>query len=413
MKGTIVNQVAANARTATGRWLGLAATAAAALVLLAGCASTDLGIGSGSQLADNAGQLTPTPNANGEVVGAGKVRIGMLIPKSAPGNGAVVANEVRNGALLAMKDFGNADLELVIKDDAGQAAGAQAAASEAVREGSAAVLGPVFAATVSAASAITLPAGRTIVAFSTDTSNARRGVYLLSYTPQEDTRRIVEYALSRGTRSILAFLPSSAEGSVREATLRQVAGTSGASVQIIRYERSVPSIGEAVKSAAAIIPVADTIYIPEGGEIPNVIVQTIRRNSLDIVGKQIIGSGAWESVVFKEAQLEGALYPGRDLSRFADFSNRYQAAYGTKPNVWAALGYDSITLAVNQVRTAGAANAFKPQSLESANGFVGINGIFRLRSDGTTERGLAIYQVERNAGKLVVPAPATFGRGAS
>ncbi len=408
-----MEQLAAKETTVSGRRSVLTAMAAATLFLLAGCASSDLGMGSGSQLAESSGQLTPTPNANGEVVGTGKVRISMLIPKSAPGNGAVVANEVRNGALLAMKDFGNADLELVIKDDAGQAAGAQAAASEAVREGSAAILGPVFAATVSAASAITLPAGRTIVAFSTDTSNARRGVYLLSYTPQEDTARIVEHALTRGTRSILAFLPSSAEGSVREATLRQVAGTSGASVQIIRYERSVPSIEEAVKSAAGMIPTIDTIYIPEGGEIPNVIVQTIRRNAIDIVGKQIIGSGAWESVTFKEAQLEGALYPGRDLSRFADFANRYQAAYGTKPNVWAALGYDSITLSANLIRTAGPANAFKPQALESANGFIGINGIFRLRSDGTTQRGLAIYQVERNAGKLVVPAPTTFGRGAS
>jgi hypothetical protein len=101
------------------------------------------------------------------------------------------------------------------------------------------------------------------------------------------------------------------------------------------------------------------------------------------------------------------------MSRFADFANRFQATYGTRPNVWAALGYDSITLAVNQVRAAGPANAFKPQALESANGFIGINGIFRLRSDGTTERGLAIYQVERNAGKLVAPAPTSFGRGSS
>jgi hypothetical protein len=141
-------------------------------------------------------------------------------------------------------------------------------------------------------------------------------------------------------------------------------------------------------------------------------MQMIRRNSIDVVGKQIIGSGAWESVVFKEAQLEGALYPGRDLSRFADFATRYQAAYGSRPNVWAALGYDSITLSVNLIRTGGP-NAFKPQALETPNGFIGINGIFRLRADGTAERGLAIYQVERNAGKLVVPAPTSFSRGAS
>ena len=264
-----------------------------AMVLVAGCQSTDLGIDSGPA---TAGQAVPTPNPAGEVHGtSGKTRITMMLPRSAAGNGAVVANEVRNGALLAMKDFGNADMELVIKDDTGQAAGAQAAASEAVREGSTAILGPVFAANVTAAAGITLPAGRTMIAFSTDTSNARRGVYLLSYTPQEDTKRIVEFTLSRGSRSIIAFLPSNAEGSVRETVLRQVAGTAGASVQVIRYERSAASIEEAVKGSAAMMATVDTIYIPEGGEIPNAIALMFRRNTIDIVGKQILGSGAWEA----------------------------------------------------------------------------------------------------------------------
>ncbi len=391
--------------------LGLIAMATS--LLLAGCQSSDLGVRPQSQLSASTSQITKTPNPNGEVFGRGSVRISLLIPKSAPGNGAIVANEIRNGALMAIKDFGEADLELVIKDDAGQPASAQAAASEAIREGSSAILGPVFAANVSAASGITLPAGRTMIAFSTDTSNAKRGVYLLSYTPQADTSRMVRYALSRGARSFLAFLPTNSEGSVREATLRQEAGAAGANVQIVRYERSVTSIEQAITSAAPLVASSDAIYIPEGGEIPNAMMLSMRKSSIDIVGKLILGSGQWESVVFKEPQLEGALYPGRDLSRFGDFAKRYEAAYGAKPNVWAALGYDSITLSTNLIRSGGAGNPFQPEALETANGYVGINGIFRLTPAGTAERGLAIYQVEKNVGKVVAPAPTSFGRTAS
>jgi hypothetical protein len=383
----------------------------AGLAAIASCRSTDLGVE--PQLAAKPGEITLTPNPNGELFGRGQVRVTMLIPKSAPGNGAVVASEIRNGALLAMKDFGDADLQLVIKDTAGQASSTQAAAAEAVREGASAILGPVFAAEVSAAAGITLPAGRSMIAFSTDTSNARRGVYLLSYTPQADTVRIIRFALSRGARSFLVFLPNNTEGTIREAALRQETGTGGANVQVVRYDRSVQSIEQAVMSAGALVPGIDTIYIPEGGEIPNVIMQNFRRNQVDIVGKVVLGSGAWETVVFKEPQLEGSLYPGRDLSRFGEFAARYQAAYGAKPNVWAALGYDSITLSANLVRSAGPANAFLPQSLENPNGFLGINGIFRLMPDGTAERGLAIFQVENGAGKQIVPAPTTFGRGGS
>jgi hypothetical protein len=65
------------------------------------------------------------------------------------------------------------------------------------------------------------------------------------------------------------------------------------------------------------------------------------------------------------------------------------------------------------VRTGGPQNAFRPEALESPNGFIGINGIFRLKPDGTAERGLAIFQVEGGVAKQIVPAPTSFSRGAS
>ncbi len=387
---------------------------ALALFALAACTSGDLGLRQTPRLAENVAPATPTANPNGEVVGQGQVRLALLIPKSAPGNAATVATEIRNGAVLAMQDFGSADLQLVIKDTAGQAAGAQAAAGEAVREGSTAVLGPVFAGNVTAASAITQPAGRTLIAFSTDTSTARRGVYLLSYTPQEDTSRIIRFGISRGAKSILAFLPNNTEGGIREAVLRQEAGAGGASVQVVRYDRSVPSIETAVATATPMLEGVDAVYIPEGSEIPNVFMQVMRRNTVNLIGKLIMGSGSWESTSFTEPQLEGALFPGRDTTKFADFASRYETAFGAKPTVWAALGYDSITLSTDLVRRLGPIDAFKPQSLENPSGYAGVNGIFRLKSDGTAERGLAIYQVERNGAKrMVSPAPSRFGRTSS
>lgn len=391
-----------------------AATAGAmlgCLVILAGCQSGNLGIGGEDRLGVRDGSLTPNANPNGEVIGTGSVRITMLLPRTAPGNAATVANEVRNGAELAMQDFGKDTIQLVIKDTTGQAAGAQSAATEAVREGSLAILGPVFAANVSAASAITQPSGRTMIAFSTDTSVARRGVYLLSYTPQDDTRRIIRYALSQGRRSILAFLPNNAEGTLRESVLRQEAGASGASVRILKYSRSTESIEQAVGLSSEIIDGFDAIYIPEGNEIPNVILQTMRRLGINVVGKQLIGSGAWETVKFEEAQLENSIYPGRDATAFGEFAARYEQINGIAPNVWAALGYDAVTLAADLIRRLGPEQAFRPEGIENTRGFSGINGIFRLRSNGTAERGLAIYGIVGGERKLLVPAPTSFARG--
>ncbi|MGI9402395.1 MAG: ABC transporter substrate-binding protein, partial [Rhizobiaceae bacterium] len=162
-------------------WSAVCSLLIASMFALSACQSTDLGTGSVQpDFSDT--PTTPSPNANGEVHGQGPVRVAMLLPSTAPGNAAAVASEVRNGALLALQDFGQDAIQIVIKDSSGQAASSQSAATEAVREGAAVILGPVFAANVSAASAITQPTRRTMIAFSTDTSVAKRGVYLLSYT---------------------------------------------------------------------------------------------------------------------------------------------------------------------------------------------------------------------------------------
>ncbi len=377
---------------------------------LAACQSSSLQTATEGmdQQAQNQVATALTPNPVGEVFGQGSVRISLLIPKTAPGNAATIANEVRNGALLAMKDFGEKTIQLVIKDTKGQAADAQGAATEAVSEGSTAILGPLFASSVSAASAVAKPNGKTIIAFSSDASVARQGVYLLGYTPQADTRRMLNYTLSLGKRSIYAFLANSPTGNLQEATLREVAGQSGANVQISKFERSGEAIEAAARAAAVGIASADTIYIPEGGQVPSAILSSLKRAGVDLAGKQIIGSGQWESVKFDDAVLEGALYTGRDISNFNNFASRYQTAYNAQPGVFAALGYDAVTLAASLVNNNGAGGAFTSASLEDQRGFAGINGIFRLKSDGTAERGLAVYKVSGGVGRIESPAPTSF-----
>ncbi len=349
-----------------------------------------------------------TPNPKGEVFGQGTVRVSLLVPKTAPGNAASIANEIRNGALLALQDFGQNSIQLVIKDTAGQAASAQAVASEAISEGSSAIIGPLFSSSVSAASGVTQPAGKTMIAFSNDTTVAKRGVYLLSYTQQADTTRMMNYALSLGKRNFYAFLPDSAVGAIQESVLRQVAGQAGATVQIAKYERSGPGIETAVRAAAVGMASADAVYISEGGQIPSAVLSSLKRAGVDMSNKTILGSGQWESVKFGSPALEGALYTGRDVTNFNAFASRYQTTYNAQPGVFAALGYDAVTLASSLVGSKGATAAFQPTTIEDRRGFAGINGIFRMKSNGTAERGLAVYKVTGGAGKLESPAPTSF-----
>jgi len=54
------------------------------------------------------------------------------------------------------------------------------------------------------------------------------------------------------------------------------------------------------------------------------------------------------------------------------------------------------------------AQRFSPEVLTNSAGFAGVDGIFRFRSDGTNERGLAVMRVTSAGGEIISPAPKAF-----
>ena len=74
-----------------------------------------------------------------------------------------------------------------------------------------------------------------MIAFSTDSSVAGRGVYLLSFLPESDVNRIVDYAASIGKSSFAALLPDNAYGNVVEAAFKQAVGRKGG--RIVAFEK--------------------------------------------------------------------------------------------------------------------------------------------------------------------------------
>ena len=55
------------------------------------------------------------------------------------------AHSMRNAAEMALAEFTNPDIQLLVKDDGGTSGGAQQAAQQALAEGAEIILGPLFA----------------------------------------------------------------------------------------------------------------------------------------------------------------------------------------------------------------------------------------------------------------------------
>ncbi len=351
------------------------------------------------------------PPADGQIIGTGKIRVAMLLPLTAPGNGGRIGLELSNAARLAMQDFGQNSIQLVIKDTEGQAAKTQGVASQAIREGASIILGPLFSGSVSAASSVTIPANRSLVAFSSDPRRARRGVYLMSFSPQADIERSLRFAISQGNTKFVSLLPVGSYGTLAELTMKEVLSKNGAELLALqKYDRSNLAIETAVTTIAAAANEATVIYIPDGGKVPNAILQALKRAGVKTGTKMILGSGQWESTNLADRNLDRAVYAGRDQRQFARFAERYKSAYGAEPSSTAGLAYDAVSM-VSGLARRQIADAFSFANIESRNGYSGVNGIFRFDSTGKADRGLAIYQVQSGKPVVVSPAPTTFGPG--
>jgi len=98
-------------------------------------------------------------------------------------------------------------------------------------------LGPVFAAGVKEAGVVARGAGRPVIAFSTDTSAAAHGVYLLSFLVENYVERIISFAAQRDKKSIAALIPDNSYGAIALAQFQQSAANHGLRVMTIeRYK---------------------------------------------------------------------------------------------------------------------------------------------------------------------------------
>ena len=385
---------------------------------LAGAAATSLAACSGAPTAQAPPPVAaappppgpePAPPPGPAAIGAGQTRVGMILPLSAPGNAGAAAQSMRNSAEMALAEFKNPDIQLLVKDDGGTAAGAQAAAQGALDEGAQVILGPLFASAVPGAAGVARTRNIPVIAFSTDASIAGRGVYLLSFLPETDVERVVDYAKSRSKTAFAALIPENAYGNVVEAAFKQAVARANA--RLVAVERVPGNPAGAQAAARRIAPSlagADALFLPGEPESVTLVARTLAEARVDLKRMQLLGTGLWDDGrVYSDANLQGGWFATPESFGFRNFANRYRARYGGEPLRAATLSYDAVALTAALVKTQGP-QRFTPEVLTGGSGFGGIDGIFRFRPDGTNERGLSVVRVTNAGPQSVSPAPKSF-----
>jgi ABC-type branched-subunit amino acid transport system substrate-binding protein len=235
---------------------------------------------------------------------------------------------------------------------------------------------------------------------------------LLSFLPETDVRRIVDFSVSRGKRSFAALLPDNAYGTVVEGAFQQEVSRRGGRVLVLeKYTPDGNRINEAVRRVSQAANQVDTIFIPDSPDAVPQVVNALVANGVDLRRVQLLGSGLWEdSRISSTGAIEGAWYAAPGATGFSNFSSRYRARYGQDPVRTATLAYDAVALVAALVKTQGP-QRFSETALTNPSGFAGIDGVFRFRPDGTNERGLAVLRVTPSGGQVLSPAPQSFQPG--
>ena len=387
----------------------LAGLMAAASALLAGCSGNSNFFSSMPYFSS-----TPQPGgqpAPGATLGAGQVKAGLILPLSAGSNAGLAGQAMRNAAEMALAEFNSPNIQLLVKDDGGTAEAARQGAQQALDEGAEIILGPLFAQSVSIVGQVARARNIPVIAFSTDTNVASRGVYLLSFLPESDVRRIVQYAASTGKRSYAALIPDNPYGTVVEAAFKQdVARHGGQIVALERYGHDKAAMAGPVKNVAQAAARADAIFIPDGGDAVPDVVQALAANGVNTKKIQLLGTGLWDDPrILATPALDGGWYAAPDPAGFRAFAARYRARYKQDPVRTATLAYDAVALIAALVKTQAPAQKFSVEVLTNPSGFSGIDGLFRFRLDGTNERGLAVMRVTPSGAQVISPAPKSFG----
>jgi len=152
----------------------------------------------------------------------------------------------------------------------------------------------------------------------------------------------------------------------------------------------------------------DALFLPAGPEDLQSLAPLLASNGVTSKGLQFLGTGQWDyPAIGRETALVGSWFPAPDPKGWSDFVGKYAKTYGSTPPRIASLGYDAVSLAVS-LSPNPPGQRYTATTLTRGSGFAGVDGLFRLLPDGTSERGLAILEVREYGPQVMEPAPNSF-----
>lgn len=371
-------------------------------------------------------------------------RAGVLLPLT--GNAAKYGQGLRNATLLALDDIKNSNLILQFYDTKSTPEGARTAVENAINQRADVIIGPLMSSSVQAVSAQTTSRNIPVIAFSTSEDVLEPQVYTLGLLTSEQVDRIISYAVKQGRSRLALLLPDNATGiAVAKAAaksamknniqitkigfyqpntsdfseiLKQMTNFYSRNAQLLSQKKELESLaaqGDADaarqlrtmsdRDAAGDVNF-DMVLIPESGPKLKSAISMFGYYDVYAPKVKFLGTSVWEnSNLNNESTAEGSWYPALSRSHSSYFANKYTSTFGERPSTLYSLAYDAVAL-TNAL--ANNPDADLNDLITNPDGYVGINGVFRLFANGSNQHSLDITEVRKTGDVIVDAAPKKF-----
>lgn len=388
----------------------LGAIALALAATLSGCQSK----GSVSEVLDPAQIAAPNapagvaaataPQAT-QSLGTGSTKITMLLPLSAPGTVGQDGRKMFDAARLAMTDLGNNLITLTVEDTRGDSGYAKDLAVKAITTGSMVVIGP---SELPAAQNIAKLSGsnRPPVLALADNFAGGPGVYAVRLSEADSAAAGAAAIATKGARKFVLLVAGGANAGAVEKRVANGLSIYGASLAVTLPYSLTDGGAKAIADMGSLVEAPDAVIVASGDASPAPLLAALKSKGIPGKTTKLIGTDRWLEHPM-DPLFEGAYIATLDQGETGPIADRFKTTYNYQPDVNVAYAYDMVALTAG-IASAVGPDGFSKQVLENPSGFRGSTGLFRFRADGSSQRSMPFYRVEKGALKLVEKSTSGF-----
>lgn len=339
-------------------------------------------------------------------LGAGPTKVAMLLPLSAPGSTGENGRKMYDGARLAMADLGDKLLTLTIEDTRGDSGYAKDLAVKAITSGTAkVVIGPSELAAAQHLAKLSGSKRPPVLALA-DNFAGGPGIYSVRLSEADSAAAGAAAIASKGARKFVLMVPSGADSSPIESRVANALSIYGATLAVTLPYSATDGGAKVVSDMGSLVEAPDAVVVACGDGSPIAVLAALKAKGIPGKAVTLVGTDRWLERPM-DPLYEGAYIATLDEGETGPIADRFKATYKYQPDVNVAYAYDMVALSAGIASSAGP-DGFNKQVLENTTGFRGSTGLFRFRSDGSSQRSMPFFKVEKGQLKLVEKSTAGF-----